>query len=284
MGQRRMLSLNIINTARFLKLPNDAQNLYFHLVLRADDDGIVEAFSVMRIVGSNEDNLKLLHVKEFVKILNEELVTFIVNWREHNLIRADRKIDSVYKELLIQVIPDIKLVEPKERADRKKDQNQDDNGTSHGQSEDGLREGKLREGKVSEDKLVSNDGTTTGRPTDDLRDERLIISNYEKLIKDSNLTRQKEILGYIEKGIDPDVINAAMFDSATAEIPKDYLVGILDKCVADKITNLQLYIDRKKEFNKKNQKRKGKVPQQENFQKREYTEEEYENFYEDVTN
>lgn len=140
-----MFNLTIINSARFIKMPMDAQNLYFHLGLRADDDGVVEAFTVMRLIGSPEDNLKLLHAKGFVRILNEDLVTYITDWKEHNLIRADRKIDSVYKELLIQIIPDVELLESKERADRK----QDDDGTSQGQPKDGI--GKVR---LGEDRLV----------------------------------------------------------------------------------------------------------------------------------
>jgi uncharacterized phage protein (TIGR02220 family) len=116
MGQRRMFSLKIINSAKFLKLPVDAQNLYFHLALRADDDGVVEAFSVMRLVGSSEDNLKILHAKELVKVLNEDYVAFIIDWQEHNTIRADRKIDSMYKDLLIEICPEVKLIEPRPRT------------------------------------------------------------------------------------------------------------------------------------------------------------------------
>lgn len=152
MGQRRMFSAKIINSARFLKMPIDAQNLYFHLGLRADDDGIVEAFMVMRLIGSTEDNLKILHAKGFVRILNEDLVTYITDWLEHNQIRADRKIDSIYKDLLIQIIPDVQLLETKERADRKRD----DNGTSQGQPMGSVSKDKLSKDKLSKDKTLSS--------------------------------------------------------------------------------------------------------------------------------
>jgi len=115
-----MISLKIINSARFLKMPIDSQVLYFHLIVRADDDGIVEAYTLMRLTGSTEDNLKVLVAKGFIKILNDDLVTFITDWTEHNLIRADRKIDSIYKNLLIQIVPDAKIQEAKPRADTKK--------------------------------------------------------------------------------------------------------------------------------------------------------------------
>lgn len=66
-------------------MPIDSQVLYFHLGLRADDDGIVEAYPVMKLLGNTEDNLKVLVAKEFVKILNDDLVSFIIDWTEHNL-------------------------------------------------------------------------------------------------------------------------------------------------------------------------------------------------------
>ena len=119
MAQRRMISKAVINTAKFLKMPVSSQLLYFHLILNADDDGVAEAFSVMRLLGCAEDDLRVLMNKDFVHVLNEDLVTFILDWREHNNIRADRKIDSMYQDLLVQVFPDIKLLESKQRADSK---------------------------------------------------------------------------------------------------------------------------------------------------------------------
>ena len=81
-----MISTKIIGRASFLKMPVSSQCLYFHLVARADDDGIVEAFSVMNMCNLNEDDLRILHAKGFVYILNEDLVTFIRNWREMNIL------------------------------------------------------------------------------------------------------------------------------------------------------------------------------------------------------
>ena len=130
-AERRMFSKRIINTARFLKMPTSTQCLYFHLGLNADDDGVVEAYTIMNSVGVTEDDLKILVSKEFVQVLNNDLVAYIVDWRENNKLRADRKVDSMYKDLLLQLNPDIKLLESKERTDRKC-------GTSHGQPKDGL--------------------------------------------------------------------------------------------------------------------------------------------------
>lgn len=96
-------------------MPDSAQLLYFHLGLKADDDGIVEAYPTMKLLGTAPDNLKVLIAKSFLKQLNDEQVVFIVDWLEHNTIRADRKIDSIYKHLLPKDTP---LIEAKSRADR----------------------------------------------------------------------------------------------------------------------------------------------------------------------
>ncbi len=43
MANRRMFSLDIIDSDAFLDMPNESQNLYFHLAMRADDDGFVNS-------------------------------------------------------------------------------------------------------------------------------------------------------------------------------------------------------------------------------------------------
>ena len=117
MAQRRMLSLRIVDSARFLQMPLTAHALYFHLALHADDDGVVESFPVMRTTGAAQDDLKILLAKKFIRQLNEDLVVFVTDWREHNFIRADRKTDSVYKDLLLQVVPEADVIQPKPRTD-----------------------------------------------------------------------------------------------------------------------------------------------------------------------
>lgn len=157
MAERRMFSKRLTNSARFIKMPSSTQNLYFHLGLNADDDGIVEAFSIMNQIGATEDDLKILVAKSFVIVLNDDLVSYIVDWRENNKIRADRKVDSIYKDLLLKVIPEVQLLESKERADRKKEDieiSMFEGGTSHGQPMDGI--GQVRLGKDNDRFDINN--------------------------------------------------------------------------------------------------------------------------------
>lgn len=85
MAQRRMFSISIINSARFLKMPISSRLLYFDLGMRADDDGIVEAFSVIRTTGATEDDLRVLVSKGFLQVLDSNRLTiYISDWRENN--------------------------------------------------------------------------------------------------------------------------------------------------------------------------------------------------------
>lgn len=119
MAERRMFSKRVIGSARFLKMPISTQCLYFHLGLNADDDGIVEAYTTIKQIGATEDDLKVLVAKGFCTVLNEDLVTYITDWRENNKLRADRKIDSIYKDLLLQMVPDADVQQARRRADLK---------------------------------------------------------------------------------------------------------------------------------------------------------------------
>ncbi|WP_144231760.1 hypothetical protein [Lactobacillus gasseri] len=117
MAQRRMFSQRIVESARFLKMPPSTQCLYFHLGIHADDDGVVEGYNVMKQTGSTEDDLKILAAKGLITVLNSDLVTYINDWKENNRIRSDRKVDSIYRDLLIRMLPDIELQQSKARAD-----------------------------------------------------------------------------------------------------------------------------------------------------------------------
>jgi len=117
MSNRRMFSNRIANSAKFLQMPAESQLLYFHLVLRADDDGVVECYPVLRLLGLAPDNFKVLQAKGFIRELNEDQVVVITDWLEHNTIRADRKVDSIYKPLLKNLYPDLKFIEAKPRSD-----------------------------------------------------------------------------------------------------------------------------------------------------------------------
>ena len=98
MAKRRMFSQQITDSDAFLDMPLSAQALYFHLGMSADDDGFLNnARRVQRIIGANEDDLKLLIAKNFV-IPFDSGVMVIKHWKMNNYIRSDRYTETAYTE------------------------------------------------------------------------------------------------------------------------------------------------------------------------------------------
>lgn len=90
MANRRMFSLDVVNTDLFLDMPVSAQCLYFHLGMRADDDGFVASpKQIMRMATCTQDDMKILISKGFV-ILFESGIIVIRHWKQHNYIQSDR--------------------------------------------------------------------------------------------------------------------------------------------------------------------------------------------------
>ena len=90
LAERRMFAKTIIDSDAFLDMPLTAQALYFHLSMRADDDGFINnPKKIQRMVGASDDDSKLLCLKGFV-IPFDSGVVVIKHWKLHNLIRSDR--------------------------------------------------------------------------------------------------------------------------------------------------------------------------------------------------
>ena len=93
-----MFSLEIVDTDAFLDMPNTSQLLYFHLSMRADDEGFVSnPKKIMKLIGSQEDDYKVLLVKRFILPFKTG-VCVIKHWLIHNTIRLDRYKKTNYIE------------------------------------------------------------------------------------------------------------------------------------------------------------------------------------------
>ena len=98
MSERRMFAKTIIDSDAFLDMPLSTQALYFHLSMRADDDGFINnPKKIQRMIGASDDDLKVLIAKNFI-IPFESGIVVIKHWRIHNYIRGDRKHDTKYTE------------------------------------------------------------------------------------------------------------------------------------------------------------------------------------------
>jgi hypothetical protein len=98
MAERRMFSKSVIDSDAFMDMPLSAQALYFHLAIRADDDGFLgNPKMVMRMICASEDDLKLLIAKNFIITFCSGVIV-ITHWKMHNYIRTDRYKETIHKD------------------------------------------------------------------------------------------------------------------------------------------------------------------------------------------
>lgn len=93
-----MLSQNVVESDDFYKLSPQAQALYVHLCLSADDDGLVgSAQRVVRAMGIAKKSLDLLKEAGYVIVFRSGVVC-ITHWHLHNKIRRDRYTKTRYQK------------------------------------------------------------------------------------------------------------------------------------------------------------------------------------------
>ena len=93
-----MFAKTIIDSDAFLDMPLSTQALYFHLSMRADDDGFINnAKKIQRMIGASDDDLRVLLAKKFL-IPFESGIVVIKHWKIHNYIQSDRYKETVYLE------------------------------------------------------------------------------------------------------------------------------------------------------------------------------------------
>jgi hypothetical protein len=93
-----MFAQKIIDSDAFLDMPLSSQALYFHLSMRADDDGFVsKPKSIQRLVKAADDDMRILISKRYILAFDTGIIV-IKHWKIHNYIRADRKTGTIYEE------------------------------------------------------------------------------------------------------------------------------------------------------------------------------------------
>ena len=106
MAERRMFAKSIVDSDIFLDMPLSTQCLYFHLGMRADDDGFLNnPKKILRMIGCSEDELKMLIAKGFI-IPFPSGVVVLTHWKMHNYIRSDRYKPTIYvaEKALLQIV------------------------------------------------------------------------------------------------------------------------------------------------------------------------------------
>lgn len=98
MAKKRMFRLDVLETDAFMEMPLSTQALYFHLCLRADDDGFVgNPKMITRNIGATVDDLNVLIAKRFLLTFDDGVIV-IKHWRMHNSLSRDRYHETNYVE------------------------------------------------------------------------------------------------------------------------------------------------------------------------------------------
>jgi len=214
MAQRRMLSIEIVGSDAFMDMPATSQLLYFHLCMRADDEGFIgNPKIVMKLVGSTDDDIKILLSKRFVLPFDSG-VLLIKHWLIHNLIRMNRFKESTY-------------LEEKEKIYLKNNKAYTDD-KQLGRPLAGLwpTEVKLSKVKLSKDKIRK----TTEQSSDSIKkiEEPYILKKYLEKMKEDKKSHIRLIGYYVErKELTPDSLNEMSliirrFSPIAVQISKTY--------------------------------------------------------------
>lgn len=95
MATKRMFSNSVIDADNFCSLSVESQLLYFHLGLKADDDGFCPVMKICRILGFDKGPLEELEEAGFLIPFDDGVVA-IVHWFVNNTLKKDRYHESRY--------------------------------------------------------------------------------------------------------------------------------------------------------------------------------------------
>lgn len=240
MARRRMFSLDIIDTDLFIEMPQSSRLLYYELCMRADDDGFVGSpKKIQKMVGCSDDDFKVLITKKFIIPFNTGIVV-IRHWKIHNYIQKDRYKETIY-------------------LDEKRQLEQEENGMYTECIQDGYKtDTQVRLGKNSIDKNKKKKKETEFDQliNENFTNEELKNTVYEfikmrKAIKKPLTTRGLELM--IKK----------LYDLTTNI---DEQIQILNNSI---MNNWQGIFSLKKDVKKQNNK----------IEERQYTENDFSNYY-----
>lgn len=184
MANKRMFSKQITTSDAFVDMPISSQLLYFHLNMEADDDGFVSnPKRITKIIGANDDDLKILIAKRFLLAFKSGVVV-IKHWLLHNAVRKD-----MYKET--QYLEEKGMLQIKDNLVYTEVRNESVTSPLHRLDQDRLDKDRLDKETVASDKLIYGE----------FKNVKLKEDEYNKLKENigENKTKQliEELSGYI---------------------------------------------------------------------------------------
>ena len=118
MANRRMFSVDVVCTDKFLEMPASSQALYLQLGMKADDDGFVSApKQITRMTNASEDDFRILVSKGYI-IPFDSGVIVIKDWRVNNYLRKDRYTETRHltEKSALKVVNDVYVISDELRS------------------------------------------------------------------------------------------------------------------------------------------------------------------------
>ena len=158
MAEKRMFTQKIVDSDAFLDMPLSAQALYFHLNMRADDDGFINnAKRIQRSIGATDEDLQTLISQRFLICFNGGVMV-IKHWRMHNTLKRDRYKPTQYQEeLALLDVKDNKAYTERRSADTTEPQ-RNQSGTET-EPQYSIDKNRLVEDSIVKDSVVENSST-----------------------------------------------------------------------------------------------------------------------------
>lgn len=242
-ANRRMFSRDVVMTDDFLDLPPTTKALYFFLNLEADDDGFVgNPKTIMRLVGTTKEDMKLLIEGNYVLLFNSGVVV-ITDWTEHNSIRKDRKKPTRFAEEMQQIA----LVEGNKYQWLSDVQPTDNQLTTKCQTngcigEDRIGEDRIGEDRVGEDRVGEVREEKQPTPATPFnQDFANLYKSFEQETGKALSPLQMEDLQYMLEDFNADVILEALKEAVNqGKANFAYIKAILNRWKQDNLMTVEL--------------------------------------------
>lgn len=98
---KRSLSTKILEGSKFLMLTQKQQILYIQLCVHSDDEGVAEGVYAMLLSRTSKKDYEALADSGLIIKLNDNYITYIIDWQEHSMQRQDRIAQSAYHDLIV---------------------------------------------------------------------------------------------------------------------------------------------------------------------------------------
>lgn len=232
-ANRRMFSRDVVMTDDFLDLPPTTKALYFFLNLEADDDGFVgNPKTIMRLVGTTKEDMKLLIEGNYVLLFNSGVVV-ITDWTEHNSIRKDRKKPTRFAEEMQQIA----LVEGNKYQWLSDVQPTDNQLTTKCQTNGCIGEDRIGEDRIGE--VREEKQPTPATPFN--QDFANLYKSFEQETGKALSPLQMEDLQYMLEDFNADVILEALKEAVNqGKANFAYIKAILNRWKQDNLMTVEL--------------------------------------------